>query len=166
MPRIESNHVPIVDSQSEEHSEFNQKALWNAMYVLLAPWRVSDSGEDIFSDSFQSILSRITPATLTQFDTSTILLLLEICYSYLAKNGEQVLLGINVLDSIVSFVLNTDNHCNDCRFLWWTISVASFIDVYKRLIQSPVFSLLSSTSPPSELESVRPTIIHIYRKWG
>ena len=37
MPRIESNHVPIVDSQSEEHSEFNQKALWNAMYVLLAP---------------------------------------------------------------------------------------------------------------------------------
>ena len=44
------------------------------------------------------------------------------------------------------------------------LSVASFIDVYKRLIQSPVFSLLSSTSPPSELESVRPTIIHIYRK--
>lgn len=44
------------------------------------------------------------------------------------------------------------------------LSVASFVDVYKRLIQSPVFSMLSSMSPSSELESVRPTVIHIYRK--
>ena len=37
MPRIESNHIPIIDSQSEEHPELNQKALWNAMYMLLIP---------------------------------------------------------------------------------------------------------------------------------
>lgn len=35
MPRIESNHLPLKDSQSEEHPEQNQKALWNAMYIIL-----------------------------------------------------------------------------------------------------------------------------------
>ena len=45
--------------------------------------------EDIFSEAFRSILDSITPSILTGFDSSTIQLLLEICYSYLADKEIQ-----------------------------------------------------------------------------
>lgn len=117
-PMIESNHITLSDLESEEHPELNQKALWIAMYVFSTVFITRDSGEDIFTESFKSILSSITPATLTHFDSSTILLLLEICNSYLTKNGEQTVLGISILDSIISFVLNTNNHSDDGRLFY------------------------------------------------
>lgn len=42
--------------------------------------------------------------------------------------------------------------------------IASFEDVFKRLIHSPAFDVLSSSNANSSLETLRPTIIHIYRK--
>ena len=43
-------------------------------------------------------------------------------------------------------------------------TVASFEDVFERLIHSPVFGILSSSNTNASLETLRPTIIHIYRK--
>lgn len=45
---------------------------------------------DIFSDSFQSILNQITPSILSQFDSSTVLLLLEVCNSYLYNENASI----------------------------------------------------------------------------
>lgn len=76
---------------------------------------------DIFSKEFQSILNEITPQMLPQFETNTIQLLLEICYSYLTQESNQYELecsfpitlrelGMNILDSLILFALNTDCH--------------------------------------------------------
>ena len=45
--------------------------------------------------------------------------------------------------------------------------IASFVELYNRLQQSPVFAILSSSSsslPNDQLEEIKPTLIHIYRK--
>ena len=39
--------------------------------------------ENLFSKEFRSILDSITPSVLEGFESSTIQLLLEVCYSYL-----------------------------------------------------------------------------------
>lgn len=48
-----------------------------------------ESKEDIFSEAFRSILDSITPSILTGFDSSTVQLLLEVCYSYLTDKDIQ-----------------------------------------------------------------------------
>ena len=48
---------------------------------------------DIFSDSFQRILNDITPSILSQFDSSTVLLLLEVCGSYLHNEDIHIQYG-------------------------------------------------------------------------
>ena len=42
-----------------------------------------------FSEAFRSILDSITPSILTGFDSSTVQLLLEVCYSYLTDKDIQ-----------------------------------------------------------------------------
>ena len=47
------------------------------------------------------------------------------------------------------------------------MNVASFVEVYIRLQQSPIFAILSSSPsslPNDQLEGIKPTLIHIYRK--
>lgn len=66
-------------------------------------------------------MNKITPQMLSQFETNTIQLLLEICYSYLSHESNQYELecsfpitlrelGMNILDSLILFALNTDCH--------------------------------------------------------
>ena len=80
--------------------------------------------ENLFSKEFRSILDSITPSVLEGFESSTVQLLLEVCYSYLTHeeletqldNSEPMkhrVLGISILDSVVTFVLTTNNHSDD-----------------------------------------------------
>ena len=51
---------------------------------------------------------------LSQFETNTILLLLEVCYSYLThSNTQDEELGINILDSLMIFVLSKEDHAEN-----------------------------------------------------
>lgn len=66
-----------------------QSRLWTAVFSPFLVFINRERKEDIFSEAFRSILDSITPSILTGFDSSTIQLLLEICYSYLADKEIQ-----------------------------------------------------------------------------
>ena len=51
----------------------------NAIKLVLF---IRESGMDIFSATFQTILDGITPTILQRMQDGTILLLLELCFSY------------------------------------------------------------------------------------
>lgn len=86
---------PLAPQRDEDETfdkeEVNQiqSRLWNAVFPTPPLFIHRESKEDIFSEAFRSILDSITPSILTGFDSSTVQLLLEVCYSYLTDKDIQ-----------------------------------------------------------------------------
>lgn len=74
------------------------------------------------------------------------------------------ILGISILDSVVTFVLTTNNHSDDRNARLPISALASFQDLYQRLMTTPPFDVLKSNANQSALEPYRSTLIHLYRK--
>lgn len=116
-------------------------------------------------------MNEITPQMLPQFETNTIQLLLEICYSYLTQESNQYELecsfpitlrelGMNILDSLILFALNTDFHPENGDIRCASSCIEEFQQIYKRLMSAPFFQVMEGmTNDP-----IMKTKIRIYRK--